>query len=85
MKRAPATLLRIRNRELKAARQLIARLQASPHFRLSELLASAERMKTARLGETAHFTRPLSFFAGRPSLDPVCLTETGYLVTKDVP
>jgi hypothetical protein len=84
VKRAASTLLRIRNRELKAARQLIARLQASPHYRLSELLASAERMKSTRLGETAHFTRPASLFFHRPALEPLCLTETGYLVTRDV-
>jgi hypothetical protein len=59
--------------------------QASPHYLLSELLASAERMKTARLGETGHFSRPASHFTARPSLDPVDLRETGYLITKDVP
>lgn len=65
-RRSPATLLRLRNKELRRARERIERLSAAPHFTLSFLQKAVEAAsKAGRVGDLVRVPRPYTIRPGR--------------------
>jgi hypothetical protein len=86
-RRSPATLLRIRNKELRQARAAISRLSKTPHFRLSELLAAVDKLREpgVRVGHMEPFRRLTRFQAEDRTFTIEGITERTFNVIKDVP
>jgi hypothetical protein len=89
-RRSLAALLRLRNRELRDARKAIKRLEAQPHFALSEMLriVSALQNPAVRLGHTMQFRKLMKLDPLAPTTRAITMfdiTQPMITVTKDIP
>ena len=84
MKRTPAQLLKLRNRELREARYRIVELSQTPGFPLSFLREMVKGMGNCKLGYTERFRQSPRFIVSESQFLSMVKPDRCVSVTKDV-